>query len=142
MASVFTMIMNGDIPGRFVWQDDRVVAFLTIAPINPGHTLVVPREEIDHWTDLPDELVAHLMIVAKTIGAAIRDEFEPARVGVIVAGLEVPHAHVHLVPFDTESELSFSRANPDVGPSELDTVAERIRTRLVSSGFDQANQTP
>jgi histidine triad (HIT) family protein len=141
MVSVFTMIMNGDIPGRFVWQDDRVTAFLTIAPINPGHTLVVPREEIDHWTDLPDDLVAHLMTVAKTIGAALRDEFEPDRVGVIVAGLEVPHAHVHLIPFDTESELSFSRANADVDPSELDVVAERIRARLTLAGFDQARQT-
>lgn len=141
MASVFTMIMNGDIPGRFVWQDDRVTAFLTIAPINPGHTLVVPREEIDHWTDLPDDLVAHLMTVAKTIGAVLRNEFEPDRVGVIVAGLEVPHAHVHLIPFNTESELSFSRANADVDPSELDVVAERIRARLTLAGFDQARQT-
>jgi len=133
--------MNGEIPGRFVWEDDRVTAFLTIAPINPGHVLVVPREEIDHWTDLSDDLVAHLMTVAKTIGAALRDEFEPARVGVIVAGLEVPHAHVHLIPFDVESELSFTRANADVEPGELDRVAERIRARLAASGFDQASQT-
>ncbi|GBE25548.1 hypothetical protein BMS3Bbin02_01835 [bacterium BMS3Bbin02] len=81
------------------------------------------------------------MTVAKTIGAALRDEFEPDRVGVIVAGLEVPHAHVHLIPFDTESELSFSRANADVDPSELDIVADRIRARLTLTGFDQATQT-
>jgi histidine triad (HIT) family protein len=141
MASVFTKIMNGEIPGRFVWKDEQVTAFLTIAPINPGHVLVVPREEIDHWTDLPDDLVAHLMTVAKTIGAALRDEFEQARIGVIVAGLEVPHAHVHLIPFDVEPELSFARANADVEPGELDHVAERIRTRLTTSGFDQASQT-
>ena len=137
MASIFTLIMNGDIPGRFVWQDDTVTAFLTIAPINPGHVLVVPRREIDHWTDLPEDLAADLMTVSVRIGRALKDEFSQARVGMIIAGLEVPHAHMHLIPFNVESELSFSRASTDVAASEFDAVADRIRTRLTAMGYGE-----
>lgn len=118
-----------------MWQDYTVTAFLTIAPINRGHVLVVPRQEIDHWIDLPEDLAADLMTVSVRIGRALKDEFAPARVGMIIAGLEVPHAHIHLIPFDAESELSFSRASTDVAAEELDTVADRIRTRLNAMGY-------
>jgi histidine triad (HIT) family protein len=126
VASVFTRIINGESPGRFVYQDDEVVAFLTIAPINPGHTLVVPRREIDLWIDLPPELTARLFQAAQQVARAIQRAFRPRRVAALVVGLEVPHVHVHLVPFDSEAELRFDRADHGVPPSELDAVARRI----------------
>ena len=101
VPTLFTRIIDGELPGRFVWRDDRVVAFLTIAPLAPGHTLVVPLEEIDHWIDVPPDLHAHLWGVAQTIGRAIDEVFDPVKVGVLVIGEEVPHTHVHLVPFRT-----------------------------------------
>ena len=92
MSTVFTKIIEGEIPGRFVWQDERCVAFLSIAPLAQGHTLVVPREEIDHWIDLPEDLAAHLMVVAQRIGKAIDAVWSPRRVGQMIQGFEVPHA--------------------------------------------------
>jgi histidine triad (HIT) family protein len=132
--SVFTMIIDGRIPGRFVWRDDHVVAFLTIAPIRPGHTLVVPIAQIDHWTDLPADVWARVSEVQLAVGTALMEAFRPARVGAIIAGMEVPHCHVHLVPIDHESDLSFANADPDVPAEELDDVAERIRAALRAAG--------
>ena len=90
MATLFTMIINGEIPGRFVWRDERVVAFLTIAPLNPGHVLVVTLDEVEHWIDLDPDLLAHLMSVTQTVGRAVDRAFAPSKVGVMIAGLEVP----------------------------------------------------
>ena len=140
MATLFTKIIEGDIPGRFVWRDDRAVAFLTIAPITPGHTLVVPVDEIDHWVDLPVDLAAHLMQVARTVGRAQMAAFSPRRVGMIIAGLEVPHCHLHLVPIEAEADLSFSRADHDPDPAALDDAAERLRAALRAQG--EADRVP
>jgi histidine triad (HIT) family protein len=134
MPSVFTRIIEGEMPGRFVWRDDRAVAFLTIRPITPGHVLVVPIEEVDHWIDLDADLAAHLMRVAREVGRAQMQAFAPRRVGMIVAGLEVPHCHLHLIPIDNESELSFSRADHNPDPAALDAVAERLREALCRLG--------
>jgi histidine triad (HIT) family protein len=134
MATVFTKIIEGEIPGRFVWRDDRVVVFLTIAPITPGHVLVVPVEEVDHWVDLDPELAAHLMRVAREVGRAQMRVFQPRRVGMIIAGLEVPHCHLHLVPINVEAELSFSRADHDPDPAALDAAADRLRDALRDLG--------
>jgi diadenosine tetraphosphate (Ap4A) HIT family hydrolase len=134
MATVFTKIIEGEIPGRFVWRDDRAVVFLTIAPITPGHVLVVPIEEVDHWVDLEPELAAHLMRVAREVGRAQMRVFQPRRVGVIIAGLEVPHCHLHLVPINVEAELSFSRADHDPDPAALDAAADRLRDALRDLG--------
>jgi histidine triad (HIT) family protein len=134
MATLFTRIIEGDIPGRFVWRDDRAVAFLTIAPIAPGHTLVVPIDEVDHWVDLPPELASHLMQVARTVGRAQVAAFSPRRVGMIIAGLEVPHCHLHLVPIETEADLSFARADHSPDPAALDDAAERLRAALRDQG--------
>ena len=101
MASVFTQIIEGSIPGRFVWRDDRCVAFSTIAPIAPGHMLVVPIAEVDHWVDLEPDLAGHLMVVARAVGEAQMAAFSPTRIGLMIAGLEVPHAHVHVIPIDS-----------------------------------------
>jgi histidine triad (HIT) family protein len=133
MASVFTMIINGDLPGRFVWKDDHCVAFLSINPLAPGHTLVVPRREIDHWIDADDDLLAHLTTVSRTIGAALQEAFAPAKVGMMIAGLEVPHLHLHLVPINGVHDLDFSRADPSPDPADLDRAAEAIRASLRSA---------
>jgi histidine triad (HIT) family protein len=134
MATLFTSIINGDIPGRFVWRDDRAVVFLTIAPIRPGHALVVPIEEVDHWIDLDTDLASHLMVVAREVGRAQQAAFEPERIGLIVAGLEVPHTHLHLIPIDSESDLSFAKADHSPDPAALDDAAERIRAALRDQG--------
>lgn len=134
MATLFTSIINGDIPGRFVWRDDRAVVFLTIAPIRPGHALVVPIEEVDHWIDLEPDLATHLMAVAREVGRAQQAAFEPERIGLIVAGLEVPHCHVHLIPIDSEADLSFARADHSPDPAALDDAAERLRAALRAQG--------
>ena len=130
MATIFTRIIEGEIPGTFVWRDDRCVAFLSINPMAFGHTLVVPIEEIDHWIDASPELTAHLFEVTRRIGRAQQAAFSPARVGVIIAGYEVPHAHIHVVPTDDISQLSFANAAPSVSPDELRLAADMITAAL------------
>jgi histidine triad (HIT) family protein len=134
MPTLFSRIIDGEIPGRFVWKDDEAVAFLTIAPITPGHTLVVPRAEVDHWLDLPLSLASHLMSVGQAVGQAQMAVFSPARVGLIIAGLEVPHCHLHLIPIDREADLSFAKADHSPDPAALDAAAESLRSALVSLG--------
>ena len=130
MSTLFTKIINGDLPGRFVYRDDMCVAFLTIAPICAGHTLVVPRLEVDHWVDLPDELAGHLAIVARKIGAAQMTAFEAERISLIIAGLEVPHTHLHVLPITSEADIDFRKANSAVDPAELDQAAKALRAAL------------
>jgi histidine triad (HIT) family protein len=132
--SVFTRIISGEFPGRFVWRDADVVAFLTIAPLRPGHTLVVPVRQVDHWTDVDESLWARMATAQLAIGKALMTAFRPVRVGSIIAGLEVPHCHVHLVPIRTEADLDFSRADGSPDPSRLDEDAERIRSALRDAG--------
>ena len=134
VASVFTMIIDGDLPGRFVWKDDRCVAFLSINPLADGHVLVVPREEVDHWTDADPDLLAHLMVVAQVIGQALHEEFGRARVALSIVGLEVPHLHIHVVPIDRMADVDFANADPSPDPSHLDDVAERVRAALRRMG--------
>src|SRR5690606_5431103 len=126
MASVFTLIMEGKIPGNFVWKDDKAVAILTIQPIRQGHVLVIPRDEIDQWSDLPLELAAHLMQVSHKIANGLKIAYPAARVGVMIAGLEVPHTHIHLVPMDSMDDLSFAFAK-NADQAELASTAEKIR---------------
>lgn len=132
MPTLFTRIIQGEIPGRFVHRDDRCVAFLTIAPIRPGHTLVVPIEEVDHWLDLSPELAAHLMTVAQRIGRAIEKAFRPRKVGMMIAGLEVPHVHLHLTPIDSLGDLDFANQDAHARAEDLDRAAESIRAALAS----------
>lgn len=138
MASIFTRIIDGELPGRVVYADDRAVALLTIAPLRPGHVLVVPREEVDHWESLEESLAAHLMAVAQRVGRAVREAFPAARVGLVVAGLEVPHTHLHVVPLDTLSDLDFTAVDTDPDPVALDAAATRIRAALGEAGTDRA----
>jgi len=137
MPTIFSRIIQGELPGRFVWKDERVVAFLTISPVKPGHTLVVPREEIDHWIDLEPDLARHLTDVCQAVGRAIHQAFRPERVGQSIVGLEVPHVHVHLIPINELGDISFANADPDPDPAELDAAAEKIRAALREHGHTE-----
>ncbi len=130
MASVFTRIINGELPGHFVWQDDAAVAILSINPTRTGHALVIPRVEIDHWVDIDPELAAHLMVVAQTVGTAQMAAFGSPRVGLIIAGHEVPHTHLHVIPMFDIADLSFANARASVAPDELARTAEHLRSHL------------
>ncbi|MFN8019843.1 MAG: HIT family protein [Acidimicrobiales bacterium] len=138
MATIFTRIIEGDLPGNLVWRDDRCVAFDTIAPLTPGHVLVVPIEEVDHWLDLDADLVAHLFQVAQSIGRAQMAAFSPTRVGLIVAGLEVPHAHLHVVPIQTEADLDFRNADHDVTAAARLAAVTALREALRAAGYPEA----
>ena len=129
MASIYTRIIDGEIPGRFIWRDDVCVSFLDIRPLARGHALVVPRVEVDQWTDLPAETAAHLMTVAHSVGNAQKALLSPARIGLMIAGFEVPHVHVHVVPMNSMAALDFSQADADPDQDDLD----RLRTNLAEA---------
>ena len=134
MATIFTKIIDGEIPATFVWRDDECVAFMSINPLRLGHTLIVPRHEVDLWTDCPPDLRDHLFEVSSTIAKAIQQVYSPERVGLMIAGLEVPHLHIHLVPIDSVHELDFANAAVSVDREELDEAASSIRSVLTSQG--------
>lgn len=130
MASIFTKIINGDIPGRIIWSDDVCVAMVDIRPLHPGHCLVIPKQEVDQWTDLDSATAEHLMAVAHRVGAAQKSVVDCARIGLMIAGFEVPHAHVHVVPISTMAHLDFRNADNNANPAELDAMADRLRSAL------------
>jgi histidine triad (HIT) family protein len=132
MATVFTKIINGEIPGRFVYEDDDVVAFLTIAPITQGHTLVVPREEIDQWQGVEPAKFNKVMGVSQLIGKAVTTAFDVDRAGVIIAGLEVPHLHVHVFPARDLSDFGFANADHNPSPESLDEAQAKIKQALAA----------
>lgn len=134
MATLFTRIIEGEIPAVFVWKDDLSVAFMSINPLRPGHTLVVPREEVDHWIDCPTALREHLLDVARQIGQAQQKVYRPERIGLVIAGLEVPHLHLHVVPINGAADLEFSRAAKTVEKAALEEAASSIRYILRSMG--------
>lgn len=130
MSTIFTKIIDGDIPGTFVHRDDRCVVFMSINPMAPGHALVVPIEEVDHWVDCSPDLAAHLFEVAHRIATAQEQAFECDRIGVIIAGYEVPHTHIHVVPTTDMSQLSFASAAASVDPADLQAWADAIIAKL------------
>jgi len=130
MATVFTKIINGEIPGRFVYEDDDIVAFLTIAPMTQGHTLVVPREELDNWQDIEPAAFARVMEVSQLIGKAVCKAFDTERSGVIIAGLEVPHLHVHVFPARDLSDFGFANVDQNPSAESLDEAQSKIRDAL------------
>ncbi len=134
MASIFTKIIRGELPGHFVWRDDRAVAFMSIAPLKPGHTLVVPVEEVDHWIDLEPDAMQHLTGVAHWIGRAIQSGFDPVKVGTTILGLEVPHTHIHVVPIWSPFDLDFANADHNAKPEAIETAARTIRAELKKLG--------
>jgi histidine triad (HIT) family protein len=134
VPTVFSRIIQGEIPGRFVWRDERCVAFLSIAPLRPGHALVVPRDEVNEWTDADDDLVAHLMMVARYIGTAQKVGFDAPRAGLTIAGFEVPHLHVHVFPAWNIDDFDFDRVDRDPDPAGLDAAASTLRQTLREAG--------
>jgi diadenosine tetraphosphate (Ap4A) HIT family hydrolase len=130
VTTIFSKIINGELPGRFVYEDEEVVAFLTIEPMTQGHTLVVPRAELDQWQTIDQAAFGHVMSVAQLIGKAVTKAFDADRAGLIIAGLEVPHLHVHVFP--TRSLSDFGFANVDRNPSEesLDEAQAKIKAAL------------
>ena len=130
MASIFTKIINRELPGRFVYEDDDVVAFLTIEPMTQGHTLVVPRAEIDQWQDVDAVAFARVMEVSQLIGKAVTKAFSADRAGVIIAGLEVPHLHVHVFPARNLSDFGFAHVDRNPSPESLDEAQAKIKAAL------------
>lgn len=132
MSTVFTKIINGELPGRFVYRDDTVAAFLTVEPIAYGHTLIVPIEEIDKWTDLGPKTWAHMNEVAQLVGRAVIEVFGSSRAGYLIAGFEVPHAHIHIFPADDMSGYSLENvmAADATDPAKMDKAAADLRAAM------------
>lgn len=127
MASIFTRIINREIPGHIVAEDDQFIAFLDIVPLVMGHTLVVPKKEIDYIFDLDDDTLGGLHVFAKKVAHAVKKAVPCKRIGVAVIGLEVPHVHVHLVPMNSMGDINFTKSKLNPTPEELAVVAEKIR---------------
>ncbi|MBT1685645.1 HIT family protein [Dawidia soli] len=128
MASIFTRIINREIPGHIVAEDDGYIAFLDINPLVMGHTLVVPKKEVDYIFELDDKTFTGLHLFSKKVAAAIERAVPCLRIGIAVVGLEVPHTHVHLIPMNTMGDVNFSREKLKPTQEQLAEVAERIRT--------------
>ncbi|MBD1537329.1 HIT family protein [Arthrobacter sp. S13_S34] len=137
MSTLFSRILNGEIPGRFVWREPEVAAFLTTGPLADGHTLVVPTEEVDRWTDASPETLAKVMEVARRIGAVQVEVFDAARAGLIVAGYEINHLHVHVWPSRSMAEFNFATADQNPAPDVLDANAEKLRQGLRAAGYGE-----
>lgn len=134
MTSVFTSIIEGELPARFIWQDEHSVAFLSINPITVGHSLVVPRVEVDHWIDLDPPVWQHISEVSRIVASGIQHAFDPPRVGQMVAGFEIPHVHIHVAQIHDLSDIDFRKADPDPDPGEMDAAATAIRDALHTLG--------
>jgi diadenosine tetraphosphate (Ap4A) HIT family hydrolase len=132
MSTVFSKILTGEWSGHFVYRDDRCAAFLSINPIQPGHTLVVPVAEVSHWLDLDADTNGHLMKVAQRVGKAQMKVFRPERIGLMIAGFEVPHTHLHVIPISSMGHLSFANAASSVDQAELADIAARLAAALPS----------
>ena len=132
VPTLFTKIINGELPAKFAYRDDLCVVFMSINPITTGHALVVPVQEIDQWTDLPVELSQHLFLIASNIGNAQKRAFGCERAGLIVAGFEVNHCHIHVIPTNTIDDLSFANAAAHADSQVLQDACERIKKQLDS----------
>lgn len=133
MSSVFTRMLQGQEPARFLWKDDHVAAIVSNTPVRPGHAIVFPREPVENWLDLPPELAGHLMGTCRTIGRAVHEVYRPVRVGLAIISIVVPHVHIHLVPINTPAELDFTKQDQNASPADLDASAERLRAAMARS---------
>ncbi len=130
MASIFTKIVNGEIPSYKIAEDENFYAFLDIFPLTKGHTLVIPKKEVDYLFDLDDELYGGLMAFSKKVAKAIEKAIPCLRIGVAVLGLEVPHAHVHLVPLQSEGDLNFKNKKLELSKEEFIEIVEKIKAEF------------
>lgn len=127
MATVFTKIISGEIPSHKIHENDKFLAFLDINPLKAGHTLVVPKEEIDYIFDLPENLLSEILVFSKEVARKIESVVDCERIGISVIGLEVPHAHVHLIPMNSVSDMNFSKPKLDLDSEFMADLAEKIR---------------
>jgi histidine triad (HIT) family protein len=134
MPSVFSRILAGELPGRFVWQDEEVAAFLSIAPLRPGHTLIVPRREVDQWTAADGDLFARCTAVARHVGRAVQRAWDAPRAGLVIAGFEVPHLHLHVFPADGMAAFDFANAAAGVDAQEQAGHRDALRAALRAAG--------
>ncbi len=130
MASVFSKIVQGEIPSHKIAETDKFLAFLDIRPLTKGHTLVIPKKEIDYFFDLDDPLLGEIMVFAKKVAKAIEASITCKRIGLSVVGLEVPHAHIHLIPINSVADMSFSKAPLTMNQDELGAIAQQIREKF------------
>ncbi len=130
MATIFSKIISGEIPCYKIAETNDYLAFLDINPVKKGHVLVIPKREIDYYFDLDDELFIGLNLFTKLVADAIKKAIPCKKVGVAVVGLEVPHAHVHLIPIDSVNDIYFSGPRLSIAPEELDIIAQKIREKL------------
>ena len=130
MASIFSKIANGEIPSYKIAENDEFFAFLDINPMTGGHTLVIPKKEIDYIFDIDDDILGRMMIYAKSIAIAIKAAIPCVRVGIAVMGLEVPHAHIHLIPINNESDMLPGKTKLKLSPDEFIAIAENIKSKL------------
>jgi histidine triad (HIT) family protein len=130
MASIFTRIIRGEIPCYKIAESEDFLAFLDINPLARGHTLVIPKQETDYYFDLEDELLASMQVFSKKVARAIDKVMDCKRVGVVVLGLEVPHAHIHLIPINSLFDIEFSRPKLRLSKEEFEDIASRIRSAL------------
>jgi len=131
MPSLFTRIINGEIPAHIVAEDDQYMAFLDINPLAKGHTLVIPKTEVDYYFDLDDTTLAGLTVFSKKVARAIEKEIPCLRVGVCVLGLEIPHAHVHLIPLNSMGDINFSKPKLKLSQDEFASIAEKISRHFI-----------
>ncbi len=134
MPSIFSRIIDGELPGHFIWRDEKAVAIMTIAPICAGHVLVIPIEEIDHWDDMPEALANHCLSVARKISKAQKAVYDCQRVSLQIVGLEVPHTHLHLVPINSMADANFANAS-QADAESLAREAQRLREVLGTQGL-------
>jgi histidine triad (HIT) family protein len=130
MSSIFTRIINGEIPSYKIAENEKFYAFLDVFPLKPGHTLVVPKQEIDKFFDLPEDQLAELLVFARPIAKAIEQAFDCKRCGIAVIGLEVPHAHLHLVPINHADDLNFTREKMKLTADEMKSCQEKILSHV------------
>ncbi len=131
MASVFSRIISGEIPCYKIAEDDRFFAFLDISPLAKGHTLVVPKQEVDYIFDIEDEQHKELWSFAKKVAKALKHAVPCKRIGIAVIGLEVPHAHIHLIPMNKVSDMNFASPKLSFPASEMEETAQKIRSQFV-----------
>ena len=137
MASIFTQILAGEIPGHFVWRDEHCFSIMTIQPIRQGHLLIIPNEEVNHWDDVPAGVASHMMQVSQLVAKAIKEVIPCKRIGLSIVGLEVPHTHIHLIPIDSMADLDFKNAS-EMSSELLAQTAAGIRAVLSEQGHKQA----
>lgn len=130
MSSIFTKIVEGDIPSYKIFEDDKFLVFLDAFPLAKGHALVIPKQEIDYLFDLPDDLYQEMQMLSKKVAVAMKKAIPCKRIGVAVLGLEVPHAHIHLVPMNSEADINFKNPKLSFSPEEFVAIAKEIKDQL------------